>query len=258
MLNPTILRPGILVSLRTSIRGNVSYKTFDLGTELVDGVEVTKWDTERTTRDKEEQERAVKARSKARSILSSVCVHSDFGLLCLQSRRAELDAAIAEARKVANEFNLSAQVSRLSVNIVTGEIAPNDQLAIRGIKTELRELIEDMQEGMKNLDVKKIREAADKARMVGQMLTPDAQAQVQEAIDLARKTAREIKRAGESAAIEVDRAAIAKVAQARTAFLDLDDQGEIGTVESTGRAVDFEPAPVEMKAAPAQSSMFDM
>jgi hypothetical protein len=93
------------------------------------------------------------------------------------------------------------------------------------------------------------------------MLTPDVQENVQRAIDLARKTARQIVKAGETGAAEVDRAAIARINEARTQFLDLDDQAPIQDVEHAARAVDLEPeapAPERESAPEVQPRMFDL
>ena len=254
MLQSSILRPGILVNLSITMRGNVSYRTIDLGTEIVDGKEVSKWDTERTTRDKNEKERGDKARSKARSIISGVCMHTRHGLLCLQADRGKLMDAIRDARRTVDDFNMDATVSTISMSVVTGEIAPSDQLAIQGIKRELRELMEDMEEGMRLASTKpqeaieRIREAADKATAVGKMLTPGTQETLERAIKAARATARQLVKAGEQVTLEIDRASIARVTEARTAFLDLDDQADIGGVDSAPRAVDFEPVDPDLQA----------
>lgn len=265
-MQATILRPGLLVSLRTSVRGNVKYQTTDLGTtQTVDGAEESRWETNKLVRDKAEQERAIKARSKARSVISAVCSHSDFGLLCLLENRAKLDEAIKEAQRIATDFNMDSRWSRLSVNVVTGEVAPNDALAIQGIKREMRELMEDMEAGMKRAAtnpeeaVEQIRAAANKARSVGQMLTPDAQETVQKAINAARAVARQIVKAGEGMTFELDRASLGRVTQARTAFLDLDEAAPIAEVESDGRAVDIDPEPTEPKAGlQAAAPLFDL
>jgi hypothetical protein len=169
-----------------------------------------------------------------------VCAQSAFGLLCPEAKRDALDAAINEAREVVERFNESASVTRVAFNVLCGRIAPDDAEAIRAINAEMSDLMATMAEGMRNLDVKVIRDAANRARSVGQMLTPEMQEKVQAAIDIARKTARDAVKAAETGAQEIDRAAITKIMDSRTAFLDLDEQKTIGEVEHAGRAVDFE------------------
>src|SRR5262245_16407485 len=95
------LRPGLLVSLSTSITGNVTYFKTILETPHLDknGAELAEWKTERKIDDPVENEAASKVRSKVRSLIASVCAKSVHGLLCPEADRAELDGKIEEARK---------------------------------------------------------------------------------------------------------------------------------------------------------------
>jgi len=249
MLSHRTIRPGLLVSLKTSVVGNVHYdrRVIDPAHTVPDGSKREAWETEKTTNDPKEHERACEARSKAQWQVRSVCAQSDFGLLCPEEKEAELQERIAEARKIAAEFNASAAITRLDVFVVTGRVAQDDVEAVRAINSEVRGLMEEMQKGIAALDVKAVRAAASKAKSLGQMLTPEAAERIQVAIDVARKSARDIVKAGEQASTEVDRATIDKIAAQRTMFLDLDDAQEIVTPTDTGRAVDFAP-----EASPAQ------
>jgi hypothetical protein len=234
------LRPGLLVSLKTSIRGNVNYKTLTLeGDHITEtGERRARWETERTVTDPQEHEAAIRARSLARSKIQCVCANSAFGLLCPESKASELEAAVAEARRIVDAFNAQAGLTRLSFNLIAGKIAPDDVEAIKAINSEMSDLMASMAEGLSNLDVSKVRDAANKARSVGAMLTDDAKERVQAAIEVARKAARAIVQAGEEGAVEVDRVSIRKVLDARTAFLDLDDAGEVAPVQPVARPVD--------------------
>lgn len=252
----SILRPGLLVSLNTTIKGNVKYKaeTIESPHIVEEGAKREKWETTKTVYDPAEHDRATKARSKCRSIVSSVCAWSSHGLLCLERRESELKAAIIEARKVADEFNATARLSRVYVNVIVGKIAADDVEAVRAINSEVRDLMQTMESGLRNLDVQTVRDAANRARSLGSMLTPAAAERVQIALDTARAAARKIKKAAAQGAAEVDRLAIAKITEARTAFLDIDSPaGDIEAPTGEVRALDFEPeesAPV-VKAAPA-------
>lgn len=237
------LRPGLLVSLKTNLTGNVSYQTRDLENDrYADGEAVARWETIRTTVKPEEQEAGVKARGKARTAVLAVCSQSSFGLLCPADREGDLEEAVAEARRVADEFNAAAEVTHLHVGIIVGRIAEDDVEAVRSINAEIRSLLEDMERGIRKLSVKEIREAANKARGLGQMLSPEAASRVEEAIKTARSTARRIAKAGDVAAAEVDTQAVAAMRRARTAFLDLDEveRVEVDTAPD-GRALDLEP-----------------
>lgn len=241
MTTPATLRPGLLVSLKTSIAGNVSYakKTIEANHLDETGAAREVWETERVVIDPDDLEKAKKARNRASTLVRGVCAHSAFGLLCPFERAEELEQAIAEARKVADAFNLTSNLSRVSVYVITGKVAADDEEAVRAIKSEVRELMEDMERGIRNTNVKLIRDAADKAKQLGAMLSADGQARVEIAVEVARKAARQINKAGETAAIEIDRLTIQKIASQRTAFLDLDEQGTIQAPAAESRAIDL-------------------
>jgi hypothetical protein len=240
----TTLRPGLLVGLQTSIRGNVSYVKRDIVTGHIveNGEHVAKWETERTISDPAEYARATKVRSDARGLIVKVCVPTAFGPICPEADAADLDAAIVKARKLCDEFNRTAEVTRVKFYIMTGRVASDDLEAVKAINGEVRDLLADMTDGVKNLDAKVIREAAAKAKSIGAMLTPDAQARVEVAIKAAREQATKIVAAGEGAAAEIDRRVIRVLTEARTAFLDLDGADEIARPAAEGRALDLSSA----------------
>jgi len=243
-IQASTLRPGLLVSLRTSIQGNVKYDKIDLEEDHVteDGQRKARWETVRTIEDPEEHERAHKARDRVKLLVRSACVFSEFGLLCPDGKTGVLDEQIKEARRVADEFNATSTISKVRVYVLVGRIAPDDAEAVKAISSEIRELLSTMETGISNLDVKSVRAAADRAKNLGTMLSPDAQERVLEAVEAARAVARKIVKAGEQAAQEIDRTTIARIAAARTMFLDIDTvPTEIGTAESVGRAVDLAP-----------------
>lgn len=256
MTNISAIRPGVLVSLKTSVKGNVSY----VKTTLYDGVReseddttlVAKWETTRRIADAAEHKAAAEARSKARSLIGGVCAQSAFGLLCPDSKTDQLREAIEAAQKVCADFNASAKLSRVDLYVIAGRIAEDDVQAVQAISSEVRDLLSTIETGLANLDVKSVREAASKARSIGQVLAPAAQERVKTAIDIARSAARKIVAAGEQVAQEIDREAIAAIAKARTAFLDLDETVEVAQPAAEGRGVDF--APTEEIAAPAHTA----
>ena len=227
----TTIRPGLLVAVKTSIKGNVSYKKTDTAVRtLEDGSEVAEWDTERR----------IKARSRARSLISGVCSVTDFGYLCPVASRPELDVAIAEARKVAEEFNRTSKFTKLRFEAVTGTIAQNDYQAVRAIRREVAELLTDMEEGLKNLDVGVAREAATRAKQLGQMLSAEAEVRVELAIKQVRESCKKIAAAGENGVAEIDRVTIARLTETRTAFLDMDEAQEVEAPTQQARTVDLE------------------
>lgn len=252
MVQYTTLRPGFMVAVSTSITGNVSYHVVDQGTqETVEGEEAT-WITNRLTRNKDEQERATKARSLARSALQTVCTKSKFCLLCPETNKDKLDAAIAKARAIADEFNATAEITTVEVNVLVGKISPDDVEAVKAINSEVRDLMDTMARGLAKLDVDVVREAARKAKSIGAMLEPNAQERVQKAIEVARAAASQIVKAGETGAIEIDQVSIQRITEARTSFLDLDDATEVQAPVAAVPVVDF-----EVEALPFDSDGFE-
>ena len=254
----TTLRPGYLVAIKTSIKGNVTYSKQDLEfLQLDGGASKTKWETERLIKDEAEQERASEVRSKARSLIASICSATDFGYLCPQNRKEDLDKAVAEARTIVRDFNATSKVTRVRLQYFTGYVADNDEQAVKAINEEVRGLLDDMKIGIENLDVERVRAAAKKAVQIGQMLTPDAEVRIQLAVKAARDTANKIVKAGEQAAVEIDRATLNRITEARTAFLDIDmEDREIAQPGTTARAIDLAPdedAPVGSIAAPTRA-----
>jgi len=226
ILNTSTLRPGLLVSLKSSIRGNVAYVRRDIETnkKQKDGSAHAKWETERTIADAKEHARAVEIRTAARCSIARVCARSAFGMLCPEDKAELLSEAIEEAQQMCDDFNKKAKLTRVSVYVLTGRIAADDVQAVKAINSEVRDLLRDMENGLKNLDAKSVREAATKAKSIGEMLSPVAAARIQKAIDAARQSARQIVKAGEQMSLEIDSEAIKAIKKQRTAFLDLDEE----------------------------------
>jgi len=240
-MRKSTLRPGLLVSLKTSIHGNVAYRVNEIEEDHLDadGVRRATWQTERTIRDPEEHEEAIKIRTRCRSLVTGVCSVSSFGLLCPEAWEGRLADAVEEAQELVAEFNARASLTRISVYVLVGRIAESDSEAVRAINSDIRELLDTMEGGLRSLDVKSVREAATRARSLGAMLSEDASEQVQDAIQMARRAARAIVKAGEEGEVEISREALDTLARARTSFLDLDDAREVAVPATVGRGIDL-------------------
>jgi len=158
-MRTSTLKPGLLVALATRVDGGVNYKRVDLDQEHTtdDGSKMARWETTRTIEDPAEFDRATKLRGKCRSLITAVCSASDFGLLCPASREAELDAAMTEATRLADEFNRSAARSCVSVYVLKGRIAQDDAEAVRAIGSEVRGLLDQMERGIQAASPEAIR-----------------------------------------------------------------------------------------------------
>lgn len=239
----TTLRPGLLVSLKTGVSGGISYFRKDIENAHVteEGKQKAKWETERVIEDPIEYKAADQTATKAGSLIRKVCSWSAFGLLCPDNKTDELDAAVTEARGMADAFNATANLTRVHVYVMVGRIAADDAEAAKAINSEVRQLMAEMENGISNVDVKKIRDAAYRAKQLGAMLQPGASEKLQQAIETARTAARKIVKAGEQAAQTIDREAIKSITAARSAFLDLDDEvSEVKAPLAKGTALDLE------------------
>ena len=261
-MKASVLKPGLLVSLRTTIKGGVDYSRTDIEAEheTEDGASVARWETTRSIPDPAEFEAAIVVRGKARALVSSVCCSSAFGLLCPTAREEELQAAIAEAGKLIEEYHETARLTRVGVYVLVGRIAQDDAEAARAIGTEVRDLLEQMRSGIAAAQPDAIREAASKARALNGMLSADVAGKVSAAITEARKAAREITarvgKAGEAAADVVAEMSVRAIDAARFGVLDLDVPAADDEEEHAGpigRAVDL--APVGEPGSLAASSM---
>ena len=245
-MRTTTLKPGLLVSLKTTIAGNRSSHKSVLNPKIIgaDGAERESIKTDTTTLDPAEQETAEQTRRRCRSLIEAVCSSSSFGLLCPENRIPALEQAITNAQILANEFNAKAALTRISIYNVCGRVAADDVEAIRAINSELRDLLTEMETGLRELDVDVVRKAASKARALGQMLAPDAEQRMKAAIAIARRAAREIVKAGDHGAATLDQQAIHAMQSARTAFLDFPNE-DAAVIEPaiTGRALDLIPIP---------------
>lgn len=251
-----MLKPGILVSIKTHQTGNRSYQKQELErAHLTDGgVERSRWNTTKIVYDPAEAKEASRVANLARYTVTKLCANTDHGPLCPVERRDELNAAIIEARQLVRDFNETAVFSRIDVNVICGEIIADDLNTARALFSETERFMAEMQSGLAELDVKKVRAICVKALDVGQMLSPEAGATMALAVNAARQACKKIVAAGEQAAIEIDQRAIDTIGLARSSFLDFnvsEDGVEVDTFH-TPRALDFEPTPYEYDLASSE------
>ncbi len=260
-----LIRPGLLVSLKTTIRGGVSYDKREIEPEhLIDGTAtVATWETTRRVQDAAELERATVARGKARTAITRACIPSSFGLLCPVANEDKLAEGIAEAQDIADAHRRTAFCTRLDVYVITGRIADNDEQAMRAVGSEIRDLIGAMESAVRAASPDAIRDAANRARALNGMLGEETQKKVSAAISEARKVARDIvsrvDKAGERAADVVEGLKLEALAGARFAVLDMLGENEMPAeteaMPVAGRAVDFELArdykPLDHDATPS-------
>lgn len=227
-LSTEILRPSVLVVLRTRIEGAVRYQRTDIEADHAEGKKrVAKWETTRVIENPEEHAEAIVTRGKVISLIRSTCsVTSAFGLVAPLDRREKLEERLREAREVVAAFNRKARTCSVSFAAIRGEIATTDAEAARAIIGEVGRQVAAMRAAIAAVKPEEIRKAATEAKALAAVLSDQKRDEVGEAVKAARDAAREITRrvvkSGEKAATvlrEIDTTAL--VAASRT-FIDLD------------------------------------
>jgi hypothetical protein len=240
MKNTTMtLKPGLLVSLKTTMRGGVEYVREDISDKKEGVTKVQEWKTVKRVANIKEYEAASKLRSKLGGLIRKVCVPSAFGLICPVSKEQELRDAIAEAKEAAARFNTKNATVSIGIYTLVGRIAETDQEAMRAIKDELKDMLAEMQRAIQGGAIEDAREAASKLLKMGMVLDEQTQGKVKRAVEEVRQIAKEaIKKVAEGGVTTAQAVANIKftaLEEARFAFLD---EGETIAPVSTLPATD--------------------
>jgi vacuolar-type H+-ATPase subunit H len=225
MLNIAKIKPGLLVSVKTRQHGGVSYTKRDIEAPRVteSGAQVSRWETDKFVYDPDETERAQQVANRARYLVTRHCVKTEMQqLLCPNDRRGELKDAIVEARALVSEFNQGASFTEIQIDVWVGEIVDNGVDAAQQIFASQQSFLNEMIDGLKEMDPKKVRAAINKSRDLGQMMSAQANEMVREATRVAEAARQRIITAGEKAIVALDVEAIAKIGSVRNSFLDFD------------------------------------
>ena len=221
------LKPGVLVSLKTSIDGGIHYQRIDIEDSRDNVTTTHKWETTRIIDDADEWDRACKARNEARRMIARECVPTSFGLLCPTDNEDKLVRSIGRAREITEAHNAKAERTRVDVYCIRGTIAQSDDEAARAIAADVSGLLDTMERGVAGSDVQSIRKAAMEAKRIGAMLDESKAAKVSEAVAAARTAAtaivKRVQKNGEDCLAEIQRDATQPINMARIAFLDIDD-----------------------------------
>jgi hypothetical protein len=209
MENTETFTAGLSLALTVRISGGVEYKREEKRTRTVaTGAKVEKWETEKTTANPAEWEAAVALRGDVRHTITRLCARTPLGdlLLIPPTRETDVRAALDAARARINAHNASASAHHLVMGCVLLRFVPEDEWTARSIRGEIFAVLTRMDSGIGNADAEAIREAADAAKRIGPMLTPEAAVALEQAVEQARRAAREITRrlkAGEEAEVVI-------------------------------------------------------
>lgn len=229
------LRPGIMLGLKTSVRGGVSYKRVDLDAE--EGAE--KWETTKRVQDAAVHKAASKLRARCRQRIEQVCAKTSFALMCSNDNEAKLDVVLDDIRDKVREWNSTNPVTRVNIWCVKARIAESDEQAAKSIASDLTDLLDEMNRSITDLDPDAIRTAAKQARAMLSILSEQKQALANQAIEAARDAAsaiaKRVIKKGEDAAAVLQSLDTQAISAARVAFLDIE--------EAEAAATDVAPLP---------------
>lgn len=228
------LRPAILVSLATSVKGGSTSERLDLDAHLEGASKVEKWQTTKTVFDPEEHRRAGETRKSIRRLFEGVARWTPFGLVVELEREAELREAVAQAEALAAEFNAGATHSRVKFSWLPARIdqGGNAADAVIAIRQEIGGLMEDLERASRAGEVESIRDISNRATSLGKLLaegspgTGQLGVAVEEARRVARAVVRRVEKAGERLEDVLTESNLAPVSAARFLFLGDEDVTE--------------------------------
>jgi hypothetical protein len=146
------------VTDKLNVARGVSYHRRDLDSQKhADGSEMTKWETERHFRDRDETKRADQTYSNARHKIRTRCLFTDIGYLCPAEHEEELRAAITEAREMCDAFNKSATYCRIEFRVLCTRVEPSNVDGIEILKEALQKHTADIRSSLVEFDYKKAR-----------------------------------------------------------------------------------------------------
>lgn len=224
-----LLRPGFMVALHSICKGGVQYESLPHDAEVVGDRLTQRLESLKTVEDIREHEEAVRIRGLAAYQIRKFCGKTPFGLMCSEDNEAELDAGVVVAKGMTETFNATSSFTKISLYVLKGRISTTDEQSVKAIAGEMRSLLNEVEEAIRDLDPVKIREALTKVDQVNQLLVVEEQERVSVALEMARKAAREIKKTiskqgAEYIDVAVDyRLQLAALQEAGKGFLDYED-----------------------------------
>jgi hypothetical protein len=190
------IKPSILVIDKIKIDRAVTYDHVELDSvQHVDGSETKRWETERTYKSLEETQEANSVYQKARYRIRSVCMKTDVGFVCPQTRIRELAAAIDEARVMADEANSRFSYCHIKFRVVCTKLEPGDPDHTEALREAIVEQTTAIKDALENFDASKARQLISASKhMVGVIADPTTKASLESMRDEASALAKEMAR----------------------------------------------------------------
>ena len=191
----TDLRPCLLVAIDVSRSGGQSYTREDEQIEkLADGSLKATWTTKKRLDNEAEFSTATKLQTACKYAASKLGRHTPVGIVSAVDRREEIQEFRDSWKRQIDEFNATAQFSRISFTLMVFEIKGENVQALETVLDDLRDGLKELEEAYKSFSPKSIREVVQKMNGFVEVLPERAGFLVDEAIKEAREKANKVSR----------------------------------------------------------------
>lgn len=208
-----IIRPGVLVTLRSSVQGGVYYDREEMAVDqdaggAESGGSTRVWKTTQRVPDPEEYARAKRVRGRAVSAIWNRSVKTVYGLICTDDDKPALDEAIKKAMDEVQAFNAGAKHTKVTLNVLRPRLVLGE--TSEAIAAETSEAVDALDASVESGDVQAIRKAANEAAEISRLLDGGLRERIVQKV----KAAREAATAAAAAAREPEKAAAREKAKA--------------------------------------------
>lgn len=195
-----VVKPGLLVVIKSSVRGGAEYDRREMSTDDVDpaGAEqVRAWATVQRVFDPDELAGAKAVRGRAVGWLWARVAQTPYGLVVTDDRVHAFDAALAKARAAVDAFNGGARHVRVTLRVLKTRLLLEEAAA--AFEEAAEEAVEelDARDFKTAEDVEEIRKVADRAADFAAVLRGDLAervlAKIREARAAATAAAKEVR-----------------------------------------------------------------
>lgn len=139
-LNVKTMRPGLLVTEHISLKGGIHYDREYENSYFDDKAQIRQWKTVSRIDDPNERAEAIKLKTDMYREVHSLCVSTPVGLICEESRRPELVAALQKIKRERDAFNDRARTCRLTTNHACFEVKEDNHETIAAIMEQIADV----------------------------------------------------------------------------------------------------------------------
>ena len=179
----------IVVVVRCSVKGGVSYQISEEETRQEGAAEHSEWKTEKTISDVEERKAALNTAQRIRRSFGRLGVPLDIGIVIPMARMSDYEEQHAANRKEVDGFNATSTYSRLSY-VALPIIVGTSEEAARYVMESIRDALQVLRDSLTDGDVQRAKDALRELKGVDQILRREFSEQAAEAVKEAQSQVR--------------------------------------------------------------------